>query len=198
MHLSLSKLGLGLLASVSVTALVAGSAQAHTSLLEVHGYMDHGKLVAVKVIEHDFIKNPKKSKPPTYTYDSSYPYAATVTAAKTPTLVVAWGLYDTVTCMGSTAGKTKLPAKSLIGKWSTSITTSSTVTTASCPSGITNFSTSNVFFDVVSPKVKSGAVATGTSVWTASVASTSCPMSTTPSCVYKFVVTDPDTVTYTP
>jgi hypothetical protein len=195
MQITLSKLGLGLLAGVSVAALAAGSAQAHANLLEVHGYMDHGKLVAVKVIEHNLRVHPKK--PPTYTYDYTLSYSATITAPSTPTEVVGWGLYDPTTCEGVSAGKMKKPStKSVYGKWGTSVTAVTGATTSFCPGGIMNFNTSNTTFDV-GKKTPSGTVVTGTSVWTGKDTSTMC-VNPVPECIQKYDITDPLTVTYSP
>jgi hypothetical protein len=193
MQITLSKLAVGLLASVSVAAVMAGSAQAGQSLLEIHGYMDQGKLVAVKVIEH----NPaaKAPKTPTYTYDYTFSYAATITAPAMPTEVVGWGLYDPATCTGTTAGKMKKPGAAVYGKWSTSVTPVTGLTTSYCPAGITNFITSNVLF-TGKAKIPVGTVVKGTSVWTAKAATTVCPAA--PSCVDDYTITDPLTVTYTP
>jgi hypothetical protein len=194
MQITLSKLSLGLLAGVSVAALAAGSAQARPTLLEVHGYMDHGKLVAVKVIEHNASVKPKK--PPTYTYDYTLSYSATITAPGTATAVVGWGLYDPETCEGVTAGKMKKPStKSVYGKWGTSVTAVTGATTSFCPGGIADFNTANATFDVKA-NAPAGAVATGTSVWTAKAATTVCPVA--PSCVDEYTIDDPLTVTYEP
>jgi hypothetical protein len=194
MQITLSKLSVGLLAGVSIAALSAGSAQARSSLLEVHGYMDHGKLVAVKVIEHKLGVNPKKI--PTYTYDYTLSYSATITTPVVATAVVGWGLYDPDTCMGVTAGKMKKPTTtSLYGKWGTSVTAVTGATTKYCPGGITNFNTANATFDV-KKKAPSGAVITGTSVWTAKATTQVCPVA--PSCIDKYTIDDPLTVTYSP
>jgi len=193
MQSTLSKLSIGLLAGVSVAALAAGSAQARPSLLEVHGYMDHGKLVAVKVIEH---KQGVKPKVPTYTYDYTLSYSATITTPAVATAVVGWGLYDPDTCTGVTAGKTKKPSgKSVYGKWGTSVTAVTGATTSFCPGGITDFNTSNTTFDVKA-KAPSGAVITGSSTWTAKATTAVCPVA--PSCVDKYKIIDPLTVTYSP
>jgi len=204
---------LGLLAGASGMALVAGPAHARPVLAEVHGYMDHGKLVAVKVVEHH-LAGTRAKKPPTYTYDFTYTYSTAtstgkllfppvdVTALNTATYVVGWGLYDNTTCTGSAVGKIKKPtAKTTLGKWSTDITPVTGATTSACPGGITGFSTANLLFSFTSKKAVTGSTVKGSDTWTAKLAGQECidpSTGGTVACSVVFNVINQNTVVYEP
>jgi len=184
MKIGISSRALSLLAGVSVMAMVAATAaQAKVQLATVQGYMDHGKLVVTRIATHAV--TPRNLPPKVTKIKLTYDFSASVNL-KVPTEVAGWGLYDTSTCEGITAGKMKATSKKgKNGKFSTNVTNDSGATTSYCPDGINDFSTSNLVYTWTNKKAAVGATDSGSGIWNSGDVSN-----------YEYIITNDIAITY--